>query len=243
MRSIQTLLLLLLLGVAERGTALPGPLRLAATFSHIAKELDHISLGNCSLKGIELPLNNTKVKLPEPSPHLSLKYVAIGRGTQNYSCPSSGTSGKSQRNTIPEATGAVATLFDASCLASTSTNLLHELPAVLGSTPLGSLAFLSEILSSTTNTSDLIIGEHHFNSEGEPFFNLGLRDGDSWMNTMKNSSVGAPKRTARSSNGRNIQDVPWLKLGVKKGQGLKVSSKPLKHQRFSNKKIRRSTGS
>lgn len=217
------------MGLAEAGTALPGPLRLAATFSRISKELDHISLGNCSLKGIELPLKNTKVKLPEPSPHLSLKYVAIGRGTQNYSCPSPGASAKSRRETTPEATGAVATLFDASCLASASANLLHEIPAVLGNTPSGSLAFLSEILSSATDTSDLIIGEHYFNSDGEPFFDLGLSDGDSWMVAKKNSSVEAPKRISRSLNGRNIKDVPWLKLGLKKGKGLKVRSTSSKY--------------
>ena len=222
MHGTQTLSLFLSLVVVGTAFSLPGPLSLATTFSQIANDLDDISLGSCSLKGIELPLNNTKVKLPSPSPNLNLKYVAIGRGTQNYSCPSSGASSKSRRDTTPEATGAVATLFDASCLASTSTNLLHEIPAVVGKAPLGPLAFLAEILSSSTNTSDLIIGEHYFNSAGEPVFDLGLSEGDSWMVAKKNASVDAPKRELNASKDDAVKDVPWLKLDYKKGKGLKV---------------------
>lgn len=244
MHGTQTLSLFLGLVVVGTAFSLPGPLSLATTFSQIANDLDDISLGSCSLKGIELPLNNTKVKLPNPSPKLNLKYVAIGRGTQNYSCPSSGSSSKSRRDTTPEATGAVATLFDASCLASTSTNLLHELPAVVGKAPLGPLAFLAEILSSSTNTTDLIIGEHYFNSDGEPVFDLGLADGNAWMVAKKNASVDAPKRESNTSKSDAIKDVPWLKLDYKKGKGLKVRTSWLYHQPlFSNAICRRSTES
>lgn len=242
MHGTQTLSLFLSLVVAGMAFSLPGPLSLATTFSQIANDLDDISLGSCSLKGIELPLNNTKVKLPSPSPNLNLKYVAIGRGTQNYSCPSSGASSKSRRDTTPEATGAVATLFDASCLASTSTNLLHEIPAVVGKAPLGPLAFLAEIMSSSTNTSDLIIGEHYFNSAGEPVFDLELGDDDAWMVAKKNASVDAPKRELNASKGDAVKDVPWLKLDYKKGKGLKVRNLWLYYKSsYSNKIYRRST--
>ncbi|KAJ5173071.1 hypothetical protein N7492_005664 [Penicillium capsulatum] len=221
MQGALVLLAALILTVTGAAHVLPGPLRLADTFSHIAKDLDHINLGKCSLEGITLPLNKTKVKLPKPSSHLDLKHVVIGRGTQNYTCPSSGMSTKLRRDTSPEATGAAAALFDASCIAAASPNILHELPAVLGKAPLGSLVFLSEILSRTTTTSELIIGEHYFNSDGEPLFNLGLSDGDSWLIAKKNSSVEAPTRVTSPSRESNIQDVPWLKLGYNKGKGLK----------------------
>jgi hypothetical protein len=211
---------LLLLTTSLTGvTALPGPLRLASTFSHIANELGHISLGNCSLANASLPLNDTKIPLPDPSSHLTLKYIAVGRGTQNYSCPS--TDASSRKTAAPTATGAAATLFDASCVASTSMTLLHELPAVAGRTPLGSLAFMAEMLSSTTNTSDLIIGEHYFDAAGDPFFDLRLGGDDDWMVATKDASVSAPARVYASDY--ESKDVAWLRLERKKGQGIKVS--------------------
>ncbi|KAJ5133833.1 hypothetical protein N7448_001147 [Penicillium atrosanguineum] len=198
-------------------SALPGPLRLANTFSHITNELSHISLGNCSLANASLPLSNLKVGLPEPSLHLTLKYIAVGRGTQNYSCPS--TDASSRDKTAPTATGAAATLFDASCIASSSMTLLHELPAVAGRTPLGSLAFMAEMVSSTTNSSDLIIGEHYFDAAGDPFFNLRLGGGDDWMVGKKDASVSAPAKVYAFKI--ESKDVTWLRLTRKEGKGIK----------------------
>lgn len=219
MHIFSSLLLILATRLAE-ATVLPGPLRVANTFSHIVNELGQISLGNCSLANASLPLNDTKRVLPDPSLHLTLKYVAVGRGTQNYSCPS--TDASSRNTTAPAAIGAAATLFDASCVASTSINLLHELPAVAGRTPLGSLAFMAEMLSSTTNSSDLIIGEHYFNAAGEPFFNLKLSGHDDWMVAAKSASVSAPTRVYTTKTAS--KDVAWLSLKRKEGQGIKVSN-------------------
>lgn len=201
--------------------ALPGPLRLASTFSRIATELDTITLGNCSLQGIELPINYAKVKLPEPSPHLSLRYITIGRGTQNYSCSSTDTSHHSKKPSTPIAIGAAATLFDVSCIASQSVTLLHELPAVVGHTPLSSLAFMVEALTLSTNTSNLIIGEHYFNTAGDPFFDLKMSGSDAWMAAKKDASVNAPTRASHTP-GKDKSDVPWLKLDCKNCKGVKV---------------------
>lgn len=200
-------------------SALPGPLRLANTFSHITNELRDTSLGNCSLANASLPLSHTKIVLPDPSSHLTLKYIAVGRGTQNYSCPSTDVS--SRDKATPKATGAAATLFDASCVASTSMTLLHELPAVAGRTPLGSLAFMAEMMSSTTKSSNLIIGEHYFDAAGDPFFNLKLGGGDDWIVGEKNASVSAPARMHVPKP--ESKDVAWLRLVRKEGEGIKVS--------------------
>jgi len=213
-------MLLLLTATLAGATVLPGSLQLAQSFSHIANELSHTSLGNCSLANASLPLNDTKSVLPDPSSPLTLKYIALGRGTQNYSCPS--TNASSRNTTTPKATGAAATLFDASCIASASMTLLHELPAVAGRTTLGSLAFMAEILSSTTNSSDLIIGEHYFNAAGEPFFDLKLSRDDTWMVATKKTSVSAPARAYTSKT--ESKDVAWLRLERKEGNGIKVSS-------------------
>jgi hypothetical protein len=225
MRVISALICLLAMMLVDATSVLPGPLRLAATFSRISNELDNISLGNCSLANINLPLSDTKVKLPNPSPGLNLKYVALGRGTQNYSCPSSTNSHKPRDTTKPVATGAAATLFDASCIASTSISLLHEMPVVVGRAPLGSVALLAELIAHTTNSSDLMIGEHYFNAAGDPFFNLKLSGSDSWIITKKDASVTAPKRASHIAGDNGDEDVAWLKLGFKDGHGIKVSRK------------------
>ncbi|CAI4213000.1 unnamed protein product [Parascedosporium putredinis] len=61
--------------------------------------------------------------LPAPSSPsgLSLQHVAIGRGTQNYTCDPADPSA------APKAAGAVAILYDATCLASTHADLLDAL--------------------------------------------------------------------------------------------------------------------
>ncbi|KAF3389047.1 hypothetical protein F1880_004001 [Penicillium rolfsii] len=221
MRIIAALIFLPATMLIDAASVLPSPLRLATTFSRISDELDHISLGNCSLVNIDLPLSETKVKLPGPSPGLDLKYVALGRGTQNYSCLAATDSHEPRDTSKPVATGAAATLFDASCIASSSISLLHELPVVIGRAPIGSLALLVELLSYTTNSSDLIIGEHYFNAAGDPFFNLGLSGSDSWIISKKDASVTAPKRVSHVAGDTGAEDVAWLKLGFKDGHGLK----------------------
>ncbi|KAJ5650758.1 uncharacterized protein N7484_004481 [Penicillium longicatenatum] len=205
MNTLQTILLLLTVGVAGV-SSLPGPLRLASTFSRISNELDHTTLGKCSLSSAVLPLNGTAIKLPRPTTALNLKYIALGRGTQNYTCENSTSSA------IPVSVGAAATLFDASCIAAKSLTLLHEMPAVFGETPTGSLAFLAELLSHTTNSSDLIIGEHYFNAAGYPVLDLRLSGSQDWVVATKNASVDAPQISSST-----CQNVAWLELDRKPG--------------------------
>lgn len=211
MQLLQTLTVFLAVGTSGV-SALAGPLRLATTFSRISNELDHMSLGNCPIFNATIPLNDTTVRLPQPSSTLTLKYIALGRGTQNYTCASSSAS------ETPVQVGAAATLFDASCIASKSLTLLHEIPAVVGSAPLGSLAFLAELLSHTTNTSDLILGEHYFNAAGYPVIDFRLSGRPDWMVALKNASVDAPQTSSDAD-----QNVPWLKLNRKSGNGIQVS--------------------
>ncbi|KAI9827325.1 MAG: hypothetical protein M1826_006430 [Phylliscum demangeonii] len=61
-----------------------------------------------------LPLNGNG--LPSPLAGLSVKIVAVGRGTQNYTCATSDSS------TTPVAIGAVADLFDGRALVSANAN-------------------------------------------------------------------------------------------------------------------------
>ncbi|CEO60316.1 hypothetical protein PMG11_04948 [Penicillium brasilianum] len=221
MQNLFALALLMAVMLVDATSVLPGPLRLAATFSRISDELDHMSLGNCNLANANLPLNDTKVKLPNPSSNMNLKYIVLGRGTQNYSCPSSSSSHNSRKTSKPTATGAVATLFDASCIASKSLTLLHEMPVFIGRTPLGSLALLAELLTHTTNSSDLVIGEHYFNAAGDPFFSLTLSGSNAWMVSKKDASVTAPKRVSHIAGDNGDEDVAWLKLSSTDGHDIK----------------------
>lgn len=216
-----------IMGLCSLCLALPGPLRVATTFSRLYEEMGHVSLSGCSLSEATLPLNDTKVQLPNPSEGLSLKYVAIGRGTQNYSCPTNESS-SSKDTSQPKATGAAATLFDVSCVAAQSLTLLHELPPITGGASVESLGFLAESLSLTTNSTNLILGEHYFNAAGDPVFDLRLGGSDDWAVTAKNASVDAPqsvdipKGKSCAAKKAERENVPWLKLTKKDGHGIKV---------------------
>ncbi|KAJ5129792.1 malate dehydrogenase [Penicillium bovifimosum] len=206
--------LLLAAATVQSHSVIPHPLALASSFTRIHHELDKINLGNCSLANLSMPLNATTTHLPVPSTNLTLKYIALGRGTQNYTCPSN--SPNSKHTTIePEATGAAATLFDASCIAASSLALLHEVPEIISKAPLGSLAFITALLAQGTRSNSIIIGEHHFNAAGDPIFDFTLSGADSWIAASKIAAAPAPKATSGSAG-----DVPWLKLGYKKGSGI-----------------------
>uniref|UniRef100_L2FV45 Protein CASP n=1 Tax=Colletotrichum fructicola (strain Nara gc5) TaxID=1213859 RepID=L2FV45_COLFN len=139
--------------------------------------------------------------LPPPSAGLTLKHVAIGRGTQNYTCDTSNATA------VPVATGAKATLFNASCVAAMYPDLLEKLPSV-------SMQFNltdSDDQQRLGPSSLAISGHHIFPTTGVPFFQLatdGVEIGDAWC--AKNSSIAAPTMAAKGQQGEGA--VPWLKL-------------------------------
>ncbi|KAF6842539.1 hypothetical protein CMUS01_03006 [Colletotrichum musicola] len=146
--------------------------------------------------------------LPAPSKGLTLKHVAIGRGTQNYTCDTSNSTA------VPVATGAVATLFNATCVAAMYPDLLEKLPSV-------SMQFnLSNTDSETRQrlgpSSLAISGHHSFPSAGVPLFQLeanGQQIGDAYC--AKNSSIPAPVMAATGQQGEKA--VAWLKLLTTEG--------------------------
>ncbi|KAL2840697.1 hypothetical protein BJY01DRAFT_17167 [Aspergillus pseudoustus] len=176
----------------------------------------NLDLINCPLSEISLPQST----LPAPSEGLSLQFLTIGRGTQNYTCATN------TNTSTPEAIGATATLFDASCLAaldvdtdfndssSESQSLLHLLPDVLRSVPLGSADFLSNLITRVTG-QDLVIGTHYFTADGVPFFDFRGSSSDSsrataesWVAAAKDDDEDAPAKPGYGITG----DVAWLKL-------------------------------
>ncbi|KAM0453241.1 hypothetical protein ACHAPV_009035 [Trichoderma viride] len=145
--------------------------------------------------------------LPPPSAGLTLHHVAVGRGTQNYTCDTSNPS------SAPVAVGALATLFNVSCVAAINEDLLEKIPAM-------AVNFNFDAVTSTGSLGPMspppISGHHFFVDSTTPFFNLDtptLNIGT--VPTSKNNTVAAPATAAKGPSGSSA--VPWLKLLAKDG--------------------------
>jgi hypothetical protein len=135
-----------------------------------------------------------------------LKHVAIGRGTQNYSCGTNETA-------APVALGALATLYNASCIASTYPDLLALLPNV-------ALQFnLTTANQSTLSPSNLAIsGHHYFTNASTPTFDLDTTSMDlGFAPCLKNNTVPAPAGAPVGQDDKGFGAVPWLKLITRDG--------------------------
>jgi len=151
--------------------------------------------------------NVLSTDLPAPAAGLALHHVAIGRGTQNYTCSSNATA-------PPTAVGAVATLYNASCIASTYPDLLLTLPnlALQFPTPAPPLALAA---------SNLMVSGHHYFSNGTtPVFDLNTAAGKlGSVACAKNSSTPAPVGASAGVGGKGYGAVPWLRLLTRDAQG------------------------
>lgn len=145
--------------------------------------------------------------MPPPSAGLSLKHIALGRGTQNYTCDAGNDTA------IPQAAGAVATLFNASCVGSYFPQLLDQLSKV---TILFNLT--GQELDQKIAPSNLVISGHHYftPSASVPFFDLDMPDQQlGHVSLAKNASEPAPADAPRGQQGEGA--VAWLKLNAKPG--------------------------
>lgn len=158
----------------------------------------------CDLSKAVLPVASP-TPLPGVSEGLSLKHVAIGRGTQNYSCSTGNATA------APVALGAVATLYNSSCIASAYPDLLAALPDV-------ALQFnLTSNTQSSLTPSNLLISGHHFFSNGTtPDFDMTVSN-VGFAPCAKNNSVPAPSGASVGQNGVGLGAVPWLKLITRSG--------------------------
>jgi len=149
-----------------------------------------------------------------PPTGLQLTHVAIGRGVQNYTCAGLGDSDP------PAQVGALATLYNASCIAAIAPTILNILPdlflefvpaqsSVSDVSTSAATAALSRLPSTLSFGNGLISGHHYFDALGTPFFNLlqPLNIGDCYG--AKTGTFTAPKS--------NPPAVPWLRLDAKQG--------------------------
>ncbi|KAK4082168.1 uncharacterized protein Triagg1_1980 [Trichoderma aggressivum f. europaeum] len=156
----------------------------------------------CDLSKAQMPMVDG---LLPPSAGLTVHHVAVGRGTQNYTCDASNP------DAAPVAAGAVATLFNVSCIASISQDLLQKVPNMAvnfnydaaTSGPLGPMTLP-------------VSGHHFFVDSTTPFFNLDTTTLDlGTVPCAKNASAPAPATAAPGPSGSTA--VPWLKLTAKDG--------------------------
>lgn len=144
----------------------------------------------CDVSKAKMP---TVEGLPPPSQGLSVHHVVVGRGTQNYTCDEG-------EDAKPKAAGAVATLFNVTCMASMYPDVTNRIPGMAVHFNLDNADRLGPRVLPVS-------GHHYFTSEGVPYFDLG---DIGQAPTAKNSSA-APPLTASAGQGGEPA-VTWLKL-------------------------------
>ncbi|KAK5128764.1 hypothetical protein LTR85_000097 [Meristemomyces frigidus] len=160
----------------------------------------------CDLSQAVLPTAPTP--LPAPAAGLSLSHVAIGRGTQNYTCDLTNSTA------VPVAIGAVATLFNVSCVAADSPDLLAKLPGIALDLPVP-----------TTDNEDSaayqdMSGHHYFLDASTPFFNMDTSLHSYGTGAFKKTNTSsAPSDAPLGQYGVGNGSVAWLKLDAKTSDG------------------------
>ncbi|KAL6705586.1 hypothetical protein ACN47E_006533 [Coniothyrium glycines] len=161
--------------------------------------------GLCDLSNVKLPTAPTP--LAAVGQGYTLRHIAIGRGTQNYTCTSSSA------DVVPTANGAVATLFNATCDAA-RLNI-----AVLADVTRLSLNYA---IPSDAVAEKRISGHHEFTEKKTPLFKLVTPQANygyvqALPDTVKSA---APTTAAKGTNG--LGSIPWLKLIATEGDYKEV---------------------
>ncbi|KAF7595603.1 hypothetical protein BBP40_005349 [Aspergillus hancockii] len=167
---------------------------------HIEHSKDLLSSATCDKSSILLPAYASG--LPSPS-NQQLQYVALGRGTQNYTCATSSS------NSTPVAVGAVANLYNATCLAGSFSDMLNMLPNVAYRIPLPSSG------SDSFPPANLDLIGHHYFDGSTPVFNLDTTVTQQFgiARTKKEAQIDAPTTAVQGVNGA----VAWLYLSTTSG--------------------------
>ncbi|GAB7341920.1 hypothetical protein MBLNU457_g0227t1 [Dothideomycetes sp. NU457] len=161
----------------------------------------------CDLTHVTLPTAPTP--LPPHSAGLTLSHIALGRGTQNYTCDTTNLT------STPTAIGAVASLFNITCLASFAPALITILPSIALDLPVPNTP------SSPSQSSFFdLSGHHYFLNSTTPFFNLDTSAHDYGMGAFKKAnSSAAPAGAMKGVGGKGDGAVAWLKLCALDGLG------------------------
>ena len=164
------------------------------------KTLASLTSSTCDIGNPSMP---TIPDLPPVTDGLTLYHVAVGRGTQNYTC------NPTDPNAIPVAAGATATLYNTTCLSCLAPRAMDKLTAAALSraTPQGDAQLFP--------AQAVVSGQHYFTGPS-PTFNLHTNTHNYGIQfTALLSKVPVPEKMIRP--GQNVgsdgsKPVPWLKL-------------------------------
>ncbi|KAF2874217.1 hypothetical protein BDV95DRAFT_326779 [Massariosphaeria phaeospora] len=168
-----------------------------------AEAVKALENGPCDMSFAAMPTAPTP--LPAPAIGLTLSHVAIGRGTQNYTCASASAT------ETPKAVGAVAQLFNASCSAVRAPGVLADVTALALKYPVPNHDFAKHMLS----------GHHEFTDKGVPLFLLEtpiVKYG--YVQAKLNATSKAPDTASKGPN--DLGSVAWLKLNATEGDYKEV---------------------
>ncbi|ERT02362.1 uncharacterized protein SPSK_05482 [Sporothrix schenckii 1099-18] len=198
--------------------AMPGALDTVSSYFNVLAEKAQQTRQSaaapvCDLSKAIFPANSATPALPPPSAGLVLKHVAIGRGTQNYTCDIANATA------VPVAAGALATLFNASCVAASYPDVLDLLPRVVLPFNLSD----NEISAFSTRlypTNLALSGHHYFKTATTAFFDLDTPTTQiGQIPCGKTATQSAPSDTVVGSDSDNRGQqgeaaVAWLKLAA-----------------------------
>lgn len=132
---------------------------------------------------------------------MELFQVVIGRGTQNYTCD------LANATATPAPVGAVATLFNVSCVAADMPELLEKLPGIALDLPVPSTSDQKSALAKDMS------GHHYFVNDTTPFFDMDTSLNSYGRGALKKSAVAdAPANAIAGPRGQGDGAVAWLLL-------------------------------
>lgn len=152
--------------------------------------------------------------LPQPFDGLELFQVVIGRGTQNYTCDAANATA------TPVPVGALATLYNVSCIAADMPALLEKLPEIALDLPIPT----SDDPNSPINQD--MSGHHYFLDDTTPFFNMDTSLHQYGMGALaKANASDAPSGAYAGQYGKGDGAVAWLKLDAVPDATAKTENK------------------
>ncbi|KAF1980006.1 hypothetical protein BU23DRAFT_521859 [Bimuria novae-zelandiae CBS 107.79] len=155
--------------------------------------------GNCDLSKAVMP--TAPSPLPPVTSGLTLGHVAIGRGTQNYTCATSTSA------SVPKLQGANATLYNVTCYSVRAPSVLSSIPVIA----LGQRIDLNNDVQKYT-----VSGHHEFTAAGVPLFKLVTDKANyGYVQAKSVANTTAPADSAKGTNG--LGSVAWLKLSAVEG--------------------------
>lgn len=157
--------------------------------------------------------------LSPPDNGLVLFRVVLGRGTQNYTCADATDA------SVPIAQGAVADLYDASCLAAKRPELLHLLPDVMVNIKKTTIEAVTSMISGMSHDR-ILIGHHYFAPNNTtPVFDFRMEKSQSLVfRGKKDQAVPATPAASRGIPTEQNGAVDWLRIvAIQSSVGLKLA--------------------